>query len=694
MKKILLFCLAILIISPACADEGMWLPSLIGSRIKDMRSKGLRLKAEDIYSAGKASLKDAVVKFGNGCTGEMISASGLLLTNHHCGYGQIQAHSTLSHDYLTNGFWAMSRGEELPNPGLEVSFLVRMDDVTEAMLDGVTDGMDATTRSKAMEANAKKIVDKAIEGTHYVAEVEPFYAGNQYFVFVYEVFTDVRLVGAPPSSIGKFGGDTDNWMWPRHTGDFSLFRVYAGPDNKPAAYSKANIPYRSKKFFSISTRGVAEGDFTFVYGYPARTSQYLTSDAVDFVQNYSDPAKIRMRTMRLDVIGAAQEADPLVRIQYAAKHANIANAWKKWQGEEKGLKRLGTIERKREAEAGFQAWADADPARKAKYGSLLPRMHELYMELRPYAVAMDYYMEGFYSIEMMALAGHLSPNMPQDKMKALADKFYKNYSADIDRRVAARLLGEYLANASPQFIPAGFADEVEAAGGVERYADALFASSVLADSSKFAASDRKTLAADPAIRLYSRFAPIRRDSIVPRYTALYTEIDNLYSTYVQALREQHAGEVLSPDANFTLRVAYGHVEGYSPEDGVRHLHQTTLKGIIEKDNPAIYDYDVPQRLRDLYAAQDYGCWGVDGTVPVAFIATNHTTGGNSGSPVLNGRGELVGVNFDRTWLSTMSDIEFDPAMCRNISLDVRYMLFVIDKIGGAKYLIDEMQLIK
>lgn len=690
MKRFLLFALAVSVSLSAAADEGMWLPSLIGTRIKDMRSKGFRLSAEDIYSINKASLKDAIVLFGGGCTGELVSDQGLLLTNHHCGYGAIQKLSSLEHDYLTDGFWAMNRAEELPAEGLEVKFLVRMEDVTDKV------GED--------KEKQKRLVEQACEGGRYQARIESLYYGNQQFLFVYEVFKDVRLVGTPPSSIGKFGGDTDNWIWPRHTGDFSVFRIYADKNNAPAEYSPENVPYRPKKHFDISTKGVEEGDFTFVYGFPGTTQEYVISDAADYILNRSNPAKIKLRTIRLDIIDKAQQSDPLIRIQYASKHAGIANAWKKWQGESKGLARLGTVENKRRYEAEFQKWA----ADKPQYAHLLDSLHAQYDKWADAYFLREYYTESVYAIELnrpartvyaAAKKGALSESQTKDMAE-----FYKNYNQGIDRLTAVRMIEEFIAD-----IPAGYGhaylnEQIAAHGGVQGYVDYLFDNSVLTSRESFerAASSaealEQTAKSDPMIALYASFlnTPFTSASVAYRNLSAVPSIAALYRPYMRALMEFDSKRPFYPDANLTLRVAYGHVGGYDYSDAVYHRHYTTLDGIIEKDNPQIYDYDIPQSLRDIYAAKDYGRWGVvlDGryTVPVAFIATNHTTGGNSGSPILNARGELLGLNFDRTWLSTMSDIEFDASVCRNISVDIRFVLFAIDKIGGAGYLIDEMTL--
>ncbi len=670
----------------AVADEGMWLPSLIGERIKDMRSKGFRLTAEDIYSVNKASMKDAVVLFGRGCTGEIVSAEGLLLTNHHCGYGAIQSHSTLDHDYLTYGFWARSRDEELPNERLTVRILVRMEDVTDRIAAG---------------ADKLKLIQAArAEGPGYDASVEEMYYGNQSFLFVYQEFSDVRLVGAPPSSIGKFGGDTDNWIWPRHTGDFSVFRIYAGRDNNPAAYSSDNVPYRPRRHFAISTRGVKEGDFTMIYGFPGSTQQYILSDAVDYVQNLSDPMKIDLRTRRLDIISAAQEADPKVRIQYAAKHAGIANAWKKWQGEVAGLKRMNTLAAKRDYERRFAEWA----ADKPEYAGLLDSMRAAYARGREPYFHQELLSESIRSLELYPLVRHgvLSSSWRRGEDDAVAEQrrikraaFLKDYDPAVDRALVKSALRGFA-----DYCPEGFSAEAQAEidrhGGMDAYADYVFDHTrMLLPQEEIERLDSAAVVSDPIYRFVVLFDGKRAPEYYRRNLSNISDIERWYRPYLRALRAFDPDRAFFPDANLTLRVAYGTVAGYEYADGEYHTPQTTLDGIIAKDNPEIYDYDIPQRLRDLYASKEYGRWGVeiDGrrTVPVCFLASNQTTGGNSGSPVLNGRGELIGINFDRTWRSTMSDIAFDPTICRNITVDIRYVLFVIDKVGGASYLIDEME---
>ena len=675
MKKFLLAIVLCFTIAGARADEGMWLPSLIGSRISDMRQKGFKLSAEDIYSINKASMKDAVVLFGSGCTGEYVSDQGLLLTNHHCGYGAIQKLSAVAHDYLTDGFWAKSQSEELPCEGLSVRRLVRMEDVTARVAAG---------------EDAKAIIAE-VEGG-YFASVEQMYYGNQYFLFVYEVFTDVRLVAAPPSSIGKFGGDTDNWIWPRHTGDFSIFRVYAGKDNKPAKYSKENQPYRPARHFAVSTKGVKEGDFTMIYGYPANTQEYVISDAVEYVAEVSNPMKIALRTERLNIISAAQEKDPAIRIQYAAKHASIANAWKKWQGEALGIQRLGTIEKKRAYEKAFTEWA----ADKPEYAHLLDSMHVAYNEVRDWYYMGELYAETGKTIELCGIASviYAAKHLRHENIHDNFRKLYVSYNVDVDRALAKAVLNGFEHYCPAEKFPVALREEINKYGGtIDAYVDYVFDNSNATSFEKAEAATKEQLEADPARRLFEIF---QFDKKMYRNMSNAPEIERWYRTYMKALREWDKERAFYPDANFTLRVAYGSIAGYEYADGEYHNPVSTLDGIIEKDNPNIYDYNIPQVLRDIYAAKDYGRWGekINGryTVPVAFIATNHTSGGNSGSPVINGKGELIGINFDRTWRSTMSDIEFDPTICRNIAVDIRYVLFVIDRVGGAGYLLEEMDL--
>ncbi len=685
MKRIVLSILAIASsMGIAMADEGMWLPALISQRIGDMQAKGFKLSAEDVYSVNQASLKDAVVLFGGGCTGEIVSDEGLLLTNHHCGYGYIQRHSSVEHDYLKDGFWAMDRSQELPNRGLSVSFLQRMEDVTDRVLKGYSPSMSEAQRDSVVRVNSGELVRAAMEeGKGLRASVEALYYGNQYFLFVFKIYRDVRLVGAPPSSIGKFGGDTDNWMWPRHTGDFSIFRVYSDKDNEPAEYSEDNVPYHPKRSFKISRKGVKEGDFTFVYGCPGSTKEYVMSEEVKYTAEVSDPQKIDLRTKRLDIQKKYMGASQAVRIQYSSKNAGISNAWKKWQGEVKGIRKMNTVAVKQEFEKKFNKWAEG-----TEYEGLVDKIGSLYAERNPYFRASEYYSETVRTIEILNFASGVVSTVERKRpVEAQAESFFKDYYQPIDEETFVAMLEAFDQRMEDRFKPAYFKEKLAEYGSVKAWKDDLFKRTVFTDKakvSKLTEADLQSLYADPAYELQSEFAKWFAEDIRPVVNDLNAKIRLANRDYMRGQMEFEPDKAFYPDANLTLRVAYGHVEGYSPFDGAYYAPVSTLKGIIEKDNPEIFDYNIPQALRDIYAQ------GGHDDQPVCFIATNHTSGGNSGSPVINADGNLIGINFDRVWEGTMSDIVFDPDVCRNISIDIRYLLFIVDKIGHASYLFDEM----
>jgi hypothetical protein len=711
-KNILVIGLVILSLNFAFAREGMWIPTLLNKyNIEEMKQMGFKLTADDIYSVNQVSMKDAVVLFGTGCTGELISNEGLLITNHHCGYDAIQNHSTVEHDYLTNGFWAINQEEELPNPELRVSLLERMEDVTAKVL-AETEGKPKDSVAIIINRNTRKIISEAGEKGKYEAAVQPIFYGNQYFLYVYQVFRDIRLVGAPPSSIGKFGGDTDNWMWPRHTGDFSLFRIYAGKDNQPASYSPDNVPYKPKKFFKISIKGIQPEDFTLVLGYPARTQEFLPSQAIRQIMEQGDPDKIEIRDLKLNILSADMEKDAKVRIQYASKYQNTSNAWKKWQGEVKGLRRLNAVETKQKLENDFRNWIGANTERQKKYGNVLPQLEQLYNELAPYTKAFDYYSEIvqrgtdlFSIISYFDAIGKRWDNQSaedqQKLQKAIETKIEEHlneFNPSTDEKVFAALIGLYAKEMDQKFLPEDFKSMMLKSTQDELIAK-LYRQSVFSNPEKLKSlasglntKKLKLTTKDPAFRLFRSLKNSYEMEIEPHFNSIQKQIDQALKTYVAGILEMNEGKKLWPDANKTLRVSYGKVEGYKPMDGVRYNYFTTLKGIMEKDNPAVYDYNVPQKLREIYQQKDYGRYGNKDEMSVCFTASNHTTGGNSGSPVLNANGDLIGLNFDRCWEGTMSDLMFDPDRCRNIVLDIRYALFIIDKFAGAGYLLDEMEI--
>lgn len=717
MRKITSLLFAFLVAASCLqAKEGMWLPYLIGQLNADeMTAMGLEISAEEIYSVNHSSLKDAIVHFGGGCTAELISSKGLLLTNHHCGYSRIQSHSSLENDYLKNGFWAMSQAEELKNPGLTASIVKYMKDVTNEMLEGTTTDMPDAERQAKMEENAKKIIEQ--QDDTYEKEVKAFFYGNQYILIAKEVFKDVRLVGAPPSSIGKYGADTDNWVWPRHTGDFSIFRVYAGADNKPADVSDENVPYQPVQHLKINIDGVKKNDFTMVYGFPGTTQEYLPSNEVENIVSYYDPARIAVRDELLAILDKKMRQSDETRIKYASKYASISNAWKKWIGEVKGLTETKAVAKKQALEASFQQAVDANSEWKNEYGTLLNDLKKLYDERKPVTMERYMFIENiYYGSELMKhLFGYrklvelYDEENEEELAKAAAakaegiDGFYKDYDAELDEKAMHVLLPLYLNAVATQPVPEEIAKlKAMSAEDLDKYISEMFEEltllqepeewkTMLAEKPEKAIKKlKKSDAMKLALAAWTHFA----DVLNPKTGEYQVQIDELQGKYVGALRQVFPMKRMYPDANSTLRVSYGKVHGYEPKDAVEYDYQTYLSGVIAKYVPGDYEFDLPEKLIELYQTKDYGMYGIGDKMPVCFIGSNHTTGGNSGSPALNARGELVGLNFDRTWEGTMSDYNYDIDRCRNIMVDVRYVLFIVDKFAGAGYLVDEMDVVK
>ncbi|MGQ7870814.1 S46 family peptidase [Sunxiuqinia sp. sy24] len=714
MKKIVLFVIVAMLCLSGTAKEGMWIPTLLEKyTIEEMQEMGFRLTPEDVYSVNQRSLKDAVVIFGTGCTGEIISNKGLLLTNHHCGFSAIQSHSSVEQDYLSDGFWAMSQNEELPNPGLTAKFLERMVDVSDSVFAG-TVSLEGDSLEAKLDANILRIQQQAEEDGKYEAVVKPLFYGNQYFLYVYQVFTDVRLVGAPPRAIGKFGGDTDNWMWPRHTGDFSIFRVYANEDNEPAAYSEDNVPYKPKSWLPVSMEGIQPNDFMMLMGYPGSTRQYLPSQAVDMIINQSNPDRIKIRTAILDIFSEHMKKDPKVRIQYASKYAKTSNSWKRWKGEVRGLNRLNAIKQKQAYEANFELWYLQSDTLEQAYKSVLPQFEKLYVDLLPYDKAYNYYQEiVFKGIDIFKLAdffprndkgwNRLDEERHQLVRKALILKmteYFDDYDQETDQELFTELLRLLRSDLDRSFLPKEFTNLL-AKYDDEKLIRKVYEKSVLSDPEKlqelvadFDTKGISKLQKDPVIELYNALRVHYQQNVELVYQSIQDRITDVQQQYMKGIMAMEKNFQLYPDANFTLRVAYGKVEGYQPRDGVEYAYQTTLQGVMEKYQLGNPDYEVLEKLKALHKTSDFGEYGIDGQMPVAYTASIHSTGGNSGSPAINAKGQLVGLNFDRCWEGTMSDIMFDPDQCRNIMVDIRYVLFIIDKFAGAGYLLDEMELVR
>jgi V8-like Glu-specific endopeptidase len=694
------------------ADAGLWLPILLKQKEAEMQKLGFKLTAEDVYSVNTHSMKDAVVLFGGGCTGEIISKKGLILTNHHCGYSFIQRYSTMEKNLLHNGFWAANEGEEIPCEGLSVTFLVYMEEVTREILEGVEKAANLQERDELIQKNIKTTIAKATEGTDYSAIIKPFYYGNQYYMFVNRLFHDVRLVGTPPESIGKFGGDTDNWMWPRHTGDFALYRVYANKKGEPTQYSPDNIPLVTETFFPISNKGIEEGDFTMVFGYPGTTQQYLISDGIDLVVNHRNPTLIHQRGARLDVMKKYMDLSQEIRLMYASKSNTIANGWKKAIGESRGIKETKILYRrgKEEKMLEFYATQGGEYVIRSQLLTEIKALYETYRELETKAVTLR---ETFLAVELgrfielvRPLLNEAFPWMAETKEKLIeqAEKFYSSYYKPIDKEVFVELLDYYFNNTKKEWIP----EKLQQYAGRDREALQLMAkdlydNSVFSSVEKFTtfvrtASKKEVIKMQGGLKNNTLFLDANQ-ALAELNKVSYTEntlpkirreIDEKYRDWVAQIAADTTGRFF-PDANLTLRVGYGKMEGFSPQNGMLYLPYTTTDGILQKENPDIFDYQVDSKLREIIIYKDFGPYAdANGEMRVAFIASNHTSGGNSGSPILNGNGELVGINFDRVWEGTMSDLYYDVSRCRNISLDIRYVLLIVDKFANAQHLIDEM----
>jgi len=699
--------LTLLFTFPIFAQQGgMWIPSMLkGMNENEMKSLGMKMSIEDIYNINQSSLKDAIIHFDGGCTSEIISPKGLLLTNHHCGYGEIQSHSTVEHDYLQNGFWAKDLASELPNPGMIATLIISIHDVTNSILEGVNQFPNETEKQKRIQENIARVQATFPKEKWQENRIKTFYEGNQYLLFVTETFKDIRLVGAPPSSIGKFGSDTDNWVWPRHTGDFSLFRIYVGKDNKPAEYSKDNIPYTPKHFLPISLDGIAENDFTMVFGFPGKTQEYLPAIAVEQIVNLLNPAKIEVRDAALKVQDGFMRKDQAIKIQYASKYASIANYWKKWIGESQGLKKSNAVAVKKEFEKEFLNRVTKNS--KEEYRNLLTEFDKNYMAIEEYALARDYFIEVVLRNTELLSAGFRLYQLEQvyktkgeqafndrktSTIKGLED-FYKDFNAKVDEKVFEQLIAIY-GKKSP-LIPVEFktmdynkiTKDIYSKSKLTSYANlqSLFKGD--------AKSNIKALNKDIGYQLVKKLATNFYATISPKYDAINLEIMALQRNYMKAQLELFPDGRFFPDANSTLRITYGQVKGYSPSDAVYYEPITHLEGVMEKYIPGDYEFDVPSKLIELIKNKDYGQYAENGKMPVCFIATNHTTGGNSGSPAIDAQGNLIGLNFDRVWEGTMSDIYYNPNICRNIMVDIRYVLFIVDKFAGAKHLIEEMKLV-
>ncbi|MDX5422602.1 MAG: S46 family peptidase [Hymenobacteraceae bacterium] len=716
LKRILSLLLLVSLSTPFAvkADEGMWLPMLIKRlNYTDMQKQGLQLTAEEIYSVNNSSLKDAIVQFGGFCTGEFISPEGLLLTNHHCGYGQIQSHSTPEHDYLTNGFWATSRDQELPNEGLFVDILHHMDDVTAKVLEGIDNNTPEQERAQLVTQRMQAIAKEASNNGQYVSYVRDFFNGNEFYLFVYERFSDVRLVGAPPSSVGKYGGDTDNWMWPRHTGDFSMFRVYMAPDGKPAAYSKENVPYKPKHHLPINIGDKEPGDFSMVFGFPGRTKRFMTSHGLKLEVNQLNKSRIKLRNDKLNLWKEEMDKSDATRIKYASKYASTSNYYKYSIGQNEGIKRMRTIEGKIVDEDKFQNWANAEATRKATYGNVLSDINEAYKNIEQYNLGSIYLNEAVLGTESLLMAYRMVPlyntlkagnqaaaQKAVEDLQPRVDAFFKDYYMPVDKKVFAAMMKYYHNDIPKEQQPETFKSMVKKYNGnFDKLADHVYSNSVVVTEQKLRDflknPTAKKLENDPAFQIVNSIIDNYRNNIAPKLAESNAKLEKANRLYVAGLRQMNPDKVFYPDANSTLRLSYGAVKDYSPEDGVIYNYYTTLDGVMAKEDPNNEEFVVPAKLSQLYQAKDYGRYANSkGELVVNFITDNDITGGNSGSPVINGRGELIGLAFDGNWEAMTGDLVYDPDYKRCINMDSRYLLFIIDKYAGATNLINEMTIVQ
>lgn len=689
---------------------GMWIPTEINE--KEMKSLGMKIGAKDIWDTQKPSIKDAVVQFNGGCTAEIISPKGLLLTNHHCGFDNIQNHSTVENDLLTNGFWAKNMKEELPNPGTKVDFVVDIKEITNAILAN-TATLSGTELDKKIAENTEAYKKSQKTESYQSIIVKPMFAGNKYYAFLVETYKDIRLVGAPPQSIGKFGSDTDNWVWPRHTGDFSMFRIYVDKNNKPAEYSNDNVPFTPKHFLPISVKDIKENDFTFVFGFPGRTNEYLPSIAVQKIINETNPARIEVRDIALKTLDEKMRADDATRIKYAAKYASVANYWKKWIGETKGLKKSNAVAKKQDYEKSLGN-------QNSEIKNMITEFNNLYNEQAPYALNNAYFTEIMRNAETLSLANQFygfiqnyeAGKVDQKAINAFTnrlDAFYKDYDGELDAKVTAKLLALYANKTQAEFLPEGFSQYKDVNQNLqilENWSKNSVISGRAAVNGATTHTDIKKVFSDipelvksvKADPIYQTLVKMRETYLAKadgKFMSLQSKIDALQKKYLAQTMATDKARKFFPDANSTLRVTYGKVKGSEPQDAITYHYETTLDGVMEKYIPGDYEFNVPQKLIELYNNKDYGTYkNASGKVPLAFTATNHTTGGNSGSPALDANGNLVGLNFDRQWEGTMSDINYDAKLCRNIMVNTKYILFIIDKFAGAKWLLNEMKIVK